>query len=101
VLDIAYAQYRLNGDLVCEGQLNAVTMTAEGVHFNLAVCTIRRSAELDPDMPGVADESNASAPDIVQFVLRSQEEARARLASSQSSARSSRSNSRPSTRIRL
>jgi parallel beta-helix repeat protein len=44
VLDINYGQYRLNGDLVCPNNPSgaAVTITGEGVHFNLAGYTITR-----------------------------------------------------------
>jgi len=49
VLDINHGQYRLNGDLVCPSTapspgfgLAAVTITAEGVHFNLKGYTITR-----------------------------------------------------------
>jgi len=41
-LDIDYGQYRLNGDLECpwNASLAAVTITGEGVHFNLRGYTI-------------------------------------------------------------
>jgi len=44
VLDIDYGQYRLNGDLVCPITAGgaAVTITGEGVHFNLKGYTITR-----------------------------------------------------------
>jgi len=42
VLDIDYGQYRLSGDLECpwNSSLRAVTITGEGVHFNLRGYTI-------------------------------------------------------------
>jgi hypothetical protein len=42
VLDLDYGQYRLNGDLECpwNPSLAAVTITGEGVHFNLRGYTI-------------------------------------------------------------
>jgi parallel beta-helix repeat protein len=43
VLDIDRGQYRLSGDLVCPGgSFAAVTITGEGVHFNLNGYTITR-----------------------------------------------------------
>jgi len=44
VLDVDYGQYRLNGDLVCPNNPSraAVTITGEGVHFNLAGHTLTR-----------------------------------------------------------
>jgi hypothetical protein len=44
VLDISYGQYRLNGDLVCPNNPSgaAVTITGEGIHFNLRGYTITR-----------------------------------------------------------
>jgi nitrous oxidase accessory protein NosD len=48
VLDIDFGQYKLNGDLVCRRgttspfRLAALTITGEGVHFNLAGYTITR-----------------------------------------------------------
>jgi hypothetical protein len=44
VLDLDYGQYRLNGDLECPDNPSgaAVTITGEGVHFNLAGYTITR-----------------------------------------------------------
>jgi parallel beta-helix repeat protein len=44
VLDVDGGQYRLNGDLVCpfDGSSAAVTITGDGVHFNLRGYTITR-----------------------------------------------------------
>jgi parallel beta-helix repeat protein len=44
VLEVDGGQYRLNGDLVCpaEGSVAALTITGDGIHFNLRGYTITR-----------------------------------------------------------